>query len=191
MAKGWQAGGGGQGAGRDRGGVDLRPQLGGGAGHPRACRGGGRACPAPRGRLPAPLGSMEEKLYAGPTIPMAVAACGTKAMSLFKRTLVLSPTAAPRGTGAGSPPRGCPLSPAAWPSKDWPRGEGVCGRLRTPPAAGRLPQSHSCSSTSPTSVCLLCPQDSLSSSLKTCYKYLNQTSRSFAAVIEALDGEMR
>ncbi|KAB1275622.1 Squalene synthase [Camelus dromedarius] len=33
--------------------------------------------------------------------------------------------------------------------------------------------------------------DSLSSSLKTCYKYLNQTSRSFAAVIEALDGEMR
>ncbi|XP_032711645.1 squalene synthase isoform X3 [Lontra canadensis] len=34
-------------------------------------------------------------------------------------------------------------------------------------------------------------QDSLSSSLKTCYKYLNQTSRSFAAVIEALDGEMR
>lgn len=34
-------------------------------------------------------------------------------------------------------------------------------------------------------------QDSLSSSLKTCYKYLNQTSRSFAAVIQALDGEMR
>ncbi|ERE90221.1 squalene synthase [Cricetulus griseus] len=34
-------------------------------------------------------------------------------------------------------------------------------------------------------------QDSLSSSLKTCYKYLNQTSRSFAAVIQALDGEIR
>ncbi|XP_073911392.1 squalene synthase isoform X3 [Castor canadensis] len=34
-------------------------------------------------------------------------------------------------------------------------------------------------------------KDSLSSSLKTCYKYLNQTSRSFAAVIQALDGEMR
>nr|XP_035948288.1 squalene synthase isoform X2 [Halichoerus grypus] len=136
---------------------------------------------------------MEEKLYAGPTTPMAVAACGTKAMSLFKRTLVLSPAAAPRGTGTavGSAPRGCPLSPAAWPSKDWLRGEGVCGRLRSPPAAGRLPPSHSCSSASPTSVCLLCPQDSLSSSLKTCYKYLNQTSRSFAAVIEALDGEMR
>ncbi|XP_032188134.1 squalene synthase isoform X1 [Mustela erminea] len=136
---------------------------------------------------------MEEKLCSGPTIPMAVAACGTKAMSLFKRTFVLSPAAAPRGTGAGagSPPRGCPLSSAAWPSKDWPRGEGVCGWLRTPPAACRRPQSHSCSSASPTSVCLLCPQDSLSSSLKTCYKYLNQTSRSFAAVIEALDGEMR
>ncbi|XP_046947583.1 squalene synthase isoform X1 [Lynx rufus] len=122
---------------------------------------------------------------------MAAAACGTKAMSLFKRTLVLSPAAAPRGTGAGSPPRGCPLPPAAWPSKDWPRGEGVCGRLRSPPVAGRLPHSHSCSAASPTAVCLLCPQDSLSSSLKTCYKYLNQTSRSFAAVIEALDGEMR
>ncbi|KAK2120184.1 Farnesyl-diphosphate farnesyltransferase [Saguinus oedipus] len=33
-------------------------------------------------------------------------------------------------------------------------------------------------------------QDSLSSSLKTCYTYLNQTSCSFAAVIQALDGEM-
>ncbi|XP_006864384.1 PREDICTED: squalene synthase isoform X2 [Chrysochloris asiatica] len=34
-------------------------------------------------------------------------------------------------------------------------------------------------------------QDSLSSSLKTCYKYLNQTSRSFAVVIQGLDEEMR
>ncbi|KAL2761608.1 squalene synthase isoform 3 [Daubentonia madagascariensis] len=119
---------------------------------------------------------------------MAAAACGTKAMSFFKRTLVLSPAAAPRGPGAGTAPRGCPLPPTAWPCKDWPRGEGGCGRLWS-----RLAHSHphSCSSTSPTAVCLLCPQDSLSSSLKTCYKYLNQTSRSFAAVIEALDGEMR
>ncbi|XP_028350044.1 squalene synthase isoform X1 [Physeter macrocephalus] len=122
---------------------------------------------------------------------MAAVACGTKAMSLFKRTLVLSPGAAPRG--AGTPPRGCPLPPAAWPSKDRPRGEGVCGRLRSPAAAGRppQPQPHSSPSASPTAMCLLCPQDSLSSSLKTCYKYLNQTSRSFAAVIQALDGEMR
>ncbi|XP_026943725.1 squalene synthase isoform X1 [Sagmatias obliquidens] len=120
---------------------------------------------------------------------MAAVACGTKAMSLFKRTLVLSPGAAPRG--AGTPPRGCPLPPAAWPSKDRPRGEGVCGRLRSPAVAGRPPQPRSSPSASPTAVCLLCPQDSLSSSLKTCYKYLNQTSRSFAAVIQALDGEMR
>ncbi|XP_060105847.1 squalene synthase isoform X2 [Heteronotia binoei] len=34
-------------------------------------------------------------------------------------------------------------------------------------------------------------EDSLSDSLRTCYKYLNQTSRSFAAVIQALDGELR
>ena len=151
----------------------------------------GEPAPPSGARLPDRLGSMEEKFYASPAISMAAAACGTKAMSLFKRTLVLSPAAAPRGTGTGSPPRGCPLPPAAWPSKDWPRGEGVCGRLRSPPVAGRPPHSHSCSAASPTSVCLLCPQDSLSSSLKTCYKYLNQTSRSFAAVIEALDGEMR
>ncbi|XP_017907319.1 PREDICTED: squalene synthase isoform X1 [Capra hircus] len=120
---------------------------------------------------------------------MAAVACSTKAMSLFKRTLVLSPGAAPRG--AGTPSRGCPLPPAAWPSKDRPRGEGVCGRLRSSAVAGRSPQPHSSTSASPTAVCLLSPQDSLSSSLKTCYKYLNQTSRSFAAVIQALDGEMR
>ncbi|XP_078503705.1 squalene synthase isoform X1 [Lissotriton helveticus] len=34
-------------------------------------------------------------------------------------------------------------------------------------------------------------QDSMSDSLKVCYKYLNETSRSFAAVIQALDGELR
>ena len=34
-------------------------------------------------------------------------------------------------------------------------------------------------------------QDSMSESLKACYKYLNETSRSFAAVIQALDGELR
>ncbi|KAM4770730.1 squalene synthase isoform 2-T2 [Rhinophrynus dorsalis] len=33
--------------------------------------------------------------------------------------------------------------------------------------------------------------DSMSDSLQTCYKYLNETSRSFAAVIKALDGELR
>ncbi|CAL9692402.1 unnamed protein product [Knipowitschia caucasica] len=33
--------------------------------------------------------------------------------------------------------------------------------------------------------------ESMSDSLRTCYVYLNQTSRSFAAVIQALDGELR
>ncbi|XP_059368006.1 squalene synthase-like isoform X2 [Carassius carassius] len=33
--------------------------------------------------------------------------------------------------------------------------------------------------------------DSMSETLRTCYAYLNQTSRSFAAVIQALDGELR
>lgn len=120
---------------------------------------------------------MEEGLHAA--LPMA-AAGSTKAMALVKRTLVLSPVAAPRTPG--SPPRCCSWPPTAWPCKDW-------SRARSP-TASCLPQPHSCS-TSTTAVCLLCPQDSLSSSLKTCYKYLNQTSRSFAAVIQALDGEMR
>ncbi|XP_053314614.1 squalene synthase-like isoform X2 [Spea bombifrons] len=34
-------------------------------------------------------------------------------------------------------------------------------------------------------------RDSMSDSLQTCYRYLNETSRSFAAVIQALDGELR
>ncbi|XP_061610506.1 squalene synthase isoform X3 [Phyllopteryx taeniolatus] len=40
------------------------------------------------------------------------------------------------------------------------------------------------------SCCVSC-QESMSQSLRTCYVYLNQTSRSFAAVIQALDGELR
>ncbi|MED6288733.1 hypothetical protein CHARACLAT_029475 [Characodon lateralis] len=39
-------------------------------------------------------------------------------------------------------------------------------------------------------LCLSC-QESMSDSLRSCYVYLNQTSRSFAAVIQALDGELR
>ncbi|KAG7263948.1 hypothetical protein CRUP_007015 [Coryphaenoides rupestris] len=35
------------------------------------------------------------------------------------------------------------------------------------------------------------PAESMSDSMRTCYKFLNQTSRSFAAVIEALDGDLR
>ncbi|XP_072120780.1 squalene synthase isoform X1 [Mobula birostris] len=37
----------------------------------------------------------------------------------------------------------------------------------------------------------LSSEDSISETLKTCYMYLNQTSRSFAAVIQALDGDLR
>ncbi|XP_034143683.1 squalene synthase isoform X3 [Esox lucius] len=42
----------------------------------------------------------------------------------------------------------------------------------------------------PAYFCFSC-QESMSESLRTCYLYLNQTSRSFAAVIQALDGELR
>lgn len=40
-------------------------------------------------------------------------------------------------------------------------------------------------------LCCLSCQESMSQSLRTCYLYLNQTSRSFAAVIQALDGDLR
>ncbi|XP_051908593.1 squalene synthase isoform X1 [Hippocampus zosterae] len=40
-------------------------------------------------------------------------------------------------------------------------------------------------------LCCLSCQESMSQSLRTCYIYLNQTSRSFAAVIQALDGDLR
>ncbi|XP_061100129.1 squalene synthase isoform X1 [Conger conger] len=42
----------------------------------------------------------------------------------------------------------------------------------------------------PVFLCFSC-QESMSESLRTCYVYLNQTSRSFAAVIQALDGQLR
>lgn len=97
-------------------------------------------------------------------------AASTKAVSLFKRTLALSP---PRG-----PPR-------------------ALGRLR-----GRVQQRGTPAVSVPVAVvpprlqppprCApFCPQDSLGRGLRICYRYLNQTSRSFAAVIQALDGELR
>lgn len=114
---------------------------------------------------------------------MAVAAGSPKAMSLFQRTFVRSPATAPRCPA--TPSRGAPLLP----------GQGLTGGRRClrqvvgqqawpPPAQG-------CCSTCSTPPGLLCPQAELSSSLKTCYQYLNQTSRSFSAVIEALDGDIR
>ncbi|XP_068937467.1 squalene synthase [Petaurus breviceps papuanus] len=120
------------------------------------------------------------------------AACCTKAGALFKLTLGLTPTAAPRasGIGVGNSQRCYVFAFFPWTSRDWCKGEGVC---YWPPALSRLPQprASSTSASTSTSACLLCPQDSLSDSLKTCYKYLNQTSRSFAAVIQALDSELR
>ncbi|KAG8506285.1 Squalene synthase, partial [Galemys pyrenaicus] len=98
-----------------------------------------------------------------------------------QRTLVRSPALALRGAGTGCP----------WPLEDWPQGDSGFGFGLWSPAGRRLPLPQPCCSACPTAPALLCPQDSLSSSLRTCYKYLNQTSRSFSAVIEALDGEMR
>ncbi|XP_042333745.1 squalene synthase-like isoform X1 [Sceloporus undulatus] len=91
--------------------------------------------------------------------------------ALWKRTLGLSPS-----RGGGGRLRPGRLQAAPPPSR--PR------FLASPP--GSLPPPPPAAS-SP----LLCLQDSLSASLRLCYLYLNQTSRSFAAVIQALDGELR
>ncbi|XP_007476301.1 squalene synthase isoform X1 [Monodelphis domestica] len=115
---------------------------------------------------------------------MAAAGC-TKAGALFKLTLGLTPAAAPRASGIGNSQRCCVFAFYPW-TRDCCRGEGMC---YWPPNMSHLPQSRA-SSTS-TSTCFLCPQDTLSDGLKTCFKYLNQTSRSFAAVIQALDSGLR
>ncbi|XP_074065616.1 squalene synthase isoform X1 [Macrotis lagotis] len=118
------------------------------------------------------------------------AACCTKAGALFKLTLGLTPAAAPRasGIGVGSSPRCGVFAFCPWTAREWCRGEGAC---YWPPPLPRLPQPRASSTSTSTSTCLLGPQDTLSDGLKTCYKYLNQTSRSFAAVIQALDSELR
>ncbi|XP_072490490.1 squalene synthase isoform X3 [Notamacropus eugenii] len=120
------------------------------------------------------------------------AACCTKAGALFKLTLGLTPSAAPRasGIGVGNSQRCYVVAFFPWTTRDWCRGEGVC---YWPPTISRLPQPRASSTSTSTSssTCLLCPQDALSDGLKTCYKYLNETSRSFAAVIQALDSELR
>nr|XP_060637357.1 squalene synthase-like [Anolis sagrei ordinatus] len=116
-----------------------------------------------------------------------MATASKAAVSFFKRSLALSP---PRGGGRGSGrcSHGAPGSSlgsggslvrlqAASPSR--PR-----FLSEAPPAAKPSPPSPS-----PPGLFFL--QDSLSHSLRLCYKYLNQTSRSFAAVIQALDGELR
>ena len=93
-------------------------------------------------------------------------------LSAFKRSLSVAPR------GCGSAPRALPHG--------WRLGE------PGPQEAARLSSAlrpasfyrHTAFS------CLSC-QETMSESLRTCYLYLNQTSRSFAAVIQALDGELR
>ncbi|XP_067423704.1 squalene synthase-like isoform X3 [Emydura macquarii macquarii] len=104
-------------------------------------------------------------------------AASTKAVALFKRTLALSP---PRGPGSGQRCSSLPL-----PGARLRGGSRLVHRGSPPgacPASPRFQQPVSS---------LLCPQDALSDSLQTCYRHLSQTSRSFAAVIQALDGELR
>ncbi|OCT79094.1 squalene synthase isoform X1 [Xenopus laevis] len=103
---------------------------------------------------------------------MASVNCKT-AVSLFKRTLSLGPAQKPCGqrsllTASRLQDRGLKEG----------RTVQICF----------APQSQA--------VCRVHPvyflqQDSMSDSLQTCYRYLNETSRSFAAVIQALDGELR
>lgn len=100
-------------------------------------------------------------------------AASTKAVSLFKRTLALSP------------PRGSPRALGRL------RGEGRRGQQRGTPAATPAPLPAAAARLQPPLSAPFCPQDSLGRGLQTCYRYLNQTSRSFAAVIQALDGELR
>ncbi|XP_056150061.1 squalene synthase isoform X1 [Lampris incognitus] len=94
-------------------------------------------------------------------------------LSIFKRSLLVSPRS---------------FGPAPWPRvlggcRPGERGaaEG-CWAVRP----GALRAAHR----RPVFLCFSC-QESMTESLRTCYVYLNQTSRSFAAVIQALDGELR
>nr|XP_046228902.1 squalene synthase isoform X1 [Scatophagus argus] len=104
---------------------------------------------------------------------MAGACCKCPvSLSVFKRSLSVAPR------GCSSAPRSSLLG--------WRLGErGLQEAARTSSAlrpAGFY--RH------PAFLCLS-SQESMSASLRTCYLYLNQTSRSFAAVIQALDGDLR
>ncbi|XP_069830098.1 squalene synthase isoform X2 [Dendropsophus ebraccatus] len=96
------------------------------------------------------------------------------AVSLFKRTLCLGPAQKPGGQ------RSLLTISSRLQERGLKEGRTV----------------HKCFSPHSLTVCKLHSvtlprQDSMSDSLRTCYKYLNETSRSFAAVIQALDGELR
>ena len=98
-------------------------------------------------------------------------AASSKATALLKRTLALSP------------PRGAPRTALGRLRGGGRRGQRSAAASPGLPPAARLQPPALCPP--------LCPQDSLGLGLRTCYRYLNQTSRSFAAVIQALDGELR
>lgn len=93
-------------------------------------------------------------------------------LSVFKRSLSVTPR------GCGTAPRS--LLPS------WRLGERGLQEAARPSSALRPAGFYRHT----TFFCLFC-QESMSLSLRTCYLYLNQTSRSFAAVIQALDGELR
>lgn len=94
-------------------------------------------------------------------------------LSVFKRSL----SVAPRGSGSAAP---------RFLLSGWRLGERGLQEAARPSCALRptIQYRHTAF------FCLSC-QESMSESLRTCYLYLNQTSRSFAAVIQALDGELR
>ncbi|KAJ7341325.1 hypothetical protein JRQ81_005286 [Phrynocephalus forsythii] len=114
-------------------------------------------------------------------------ACSCKsAASFFKRTLAFAPPRGGpgRGGGCGGGGSGPCLGLGGRPRS----GSGGGPRLPVQLARPRRILSPHASAAPPL---LLSPQDALSDSLRRCYEYLNQTSRSFAAVIQALDGELR
>ncbi|XP_016851824.1 squalene synthase isoform X1 [Anolis carolinensis] len=110
-----------------------------------------------------------------------MATASKAAVSFFKRSLALSP---PRGGGRGSGrcSHGAPGSSLG-------SGGGLVRLQAASPSRPRFLTDAPAAKPSPPALFFL--QDSLSHSLRLCYKYLNQTSRSFAAVIQALDGELR
>lgn len=108
---------------------------------------------------------------------MAGACCKCPAsLSVFRRSLSVAPR------GCGSAPRFPFLLQQGW---------------RVGERGGLQEAARPCNALRPMGfyrqtafLCLSC-QESMTESLRTCYVYLNQTSRSFAAVIQALDGELR
>lgn len=103
-------------------------------------------------------------------------ACCKSAVSLFKRTFLIT-------HGQKSSSQRSRLSTGMFQD----RGSVKEGRLLI---VNNSVCTHASGFNSPHSACFP-SQESMSPSLRICYQYLNQTSRSFAAVIQALDDELR